>query len=114
MPHPTASAFGPRRKVGFALAPSQLQKLMEARAAGWSNQQVVTQGLPLVSEVGANPSAGSKAEGTARKLVVIRLAPELVADVQGTCERLRCTYGQLVEACAQGLLNTKTIKNNTA
>ncbi len=102
MARPTTSPLGPRQFIGVKLTPGQRDIINRARAAGFSKQKIVSDGVGLVAGVNDPEPYGSQ-----RKTVLFKIGPEAKAALKNTCERLAATYGQVVTACAEALLDLK-------
>lgn len=112
MAHPTLSSEGPREQFSTTLTEAQRKLLEEARDAGYSKQQVITQGLPLLSF--PLPKSEEDESGN-RKTVRFRCSPEVMRQLREVCGRNpdgtkvdpggeHPTYGQVIQACAERLL----------
>lgn len=113
MPRPTTSPEGPREQFSTTLTKCQRDLLGRARAAGYSKQRVITEGVLLLDISNDLPQKNSEEGG--RKTVRFRCAPEVLRYLREVCGRNPDgtkidkggdfpTYGQVVEAAAKKLL----------
>jgi len=105
MAPPTVSKLGKRQVIGPALTPSQIEIILKARVAGYSKQQVLTKGLPLLTEADLPPH---EPHGAGRKTVQVRIAPEVLEQMKSTCARFGTTQGRVMTGCATALLRGRT------
>jgi len=98
---PLGPGQGPRKAIGPMMTDSQIKMLLQARAAGYSKQQALVQGLPIVT---AADIPADEPYGTGRKLVIVRAEPEVLDQLRGTCKKFRATQGRVFAGCCRALL----------
>lgn len=105
MPRTSISPLGPRRQIGCGMTAAQRELIADARAAGWSKQEIVTKFLPLVKKDDL-PEPLGWGEGD-RKTVVWRLGPETISLLQTMRDQLKTTYPLLLQAACEKAKATK-------
>jgi len=105
MPRTSISPLGPRRQIGCNMTKAQRDLIKDAKANGWSKQDIVTTFLSSVTKDNL-PEALSWGTGD-RKKVVWRLSPEMINKLQTLREQLGTTYPLLLQAAIRKAVTNK-------
>jgi|GEM_PF-3819203 len=87
-----------RQVIGPGLTPTQ-RKLL--KATGLSKQQVVTQGIQIVTETDLPVP---EEYGSERKSMKFRIGPEVLAALKEACTRWDTSQGRVIAGCAAAIL----------
>lgn len=104
MARPSLSPLGPRRQIACQMTAAQRALLTQARARGWSKQEIATVFLPKIT---ASDLVDAAAWGAgARKTVVWRLPPEVIDMLRERKRKTASTYPLLLEAAIKKAIAT--------